>query len=255
MIMKIEYRHSASKTNTFIDSPAFWIINELYDFDSGPNARMVMGLAAEDAANHALQNQITDFDSITEFAQKKYNEHDVVNGDEDECLWSGIIAHKFVQELPQFGDVVSWQNELQVPGKKWGLEHDIICKTDFEFKDVIVDTKATAYIRRLKSGKVDAKWYPKPADVRQQCLYREVFGKETMLLYCSPTDQYCVDMVGRDELKPMINAMKHIEHILKIAPTKEDIVRMFPLTLDNFRWKGSKGSVDFAEKLWSECLQ
>ncbi len=255
MIMKIEYRHSASTTNTFIDSPAFWIINELYDFDSGPNARMVMGLAAEDAANHALQNQITDFDSITEFAQKKYNEHDVVNGDEDECLWSGIIAHKFVEELPQFGDVVSWQNELQVPGKKWGLEYDVICKTDFEFKDVIVDTKATAYIRRLKSGKVDAKWYPKPADVRQQCLYREVFGKETMLLYCSPTDQYCVDMVGRDELKPMINAMKHIEHILKIAPTKEDIVRMFPLTLDNFRWKGSKGSVDFAEKLWSECLQ
>jgi len=253
--MKIEYRHSASKTNTFIDSPAFWIINELYDFDSGPNARMVMGLAAEDAANHALQNQITDENTITEFAQKKYLEHDGINGDEDECLWSGIIAHKFVQELPQFGDVVSWQNELQVPGKKWGLEHDIICKTDFEFKDVIVDTKATAYIRRLKSGKVDAKWYPKPADVRQQCLYREVFGKETMLLYCSPTDQYCVDMTERDELQVLINAMGHIEHILKIAPTKEDIVRMFPLTLDNFRWKGSKGSVDFAEKLWSECLQ
>jgi len=48
--MKIEYRHSASKTNTFIDSPAFWIINELYDFESSPNARMIMGLAAEDAA-------------------------------------------------------------------------------------------------------------------------------------------------------------------------------------------------------------
>ena len=261
--MKIKYRHSASKTNTFIDSPAFWIINELYDFDSGPNARMVMGLAAEDAANHALQNQITDENTITEFAQKKYLEHSRDEVDDllptehidDEYNWSAIIANKFVQELPQFGDVVSWQNELQVPGKKWGLEHDVICKTDFEFKDVIVDTKATAYIKRLKSGKVDARWYPKPADIRQQCLYREVFGKETMLLYCSPTDQYCVDMVGRDELKPMINAMKHIEHILKIAPTKEDIVRMFPLTLDNFRWKGSKGSVDFAEKVWSECLQ
>ncbi len=83
--MKIKYRHSASKTNTFIDSPAFWIINELYDFDSGPNARMVMGLAAEDAANHALQNQITDENTITEFAQKKYLEHDGINGDEDEC--------------------------------------------------------------------------------------------------------------------------------------------------------------------------
>ncbi len=233
MIMKIKYRHSASKTNTFIDSPAFWIINELYDFDSGPNARMVMGLAAEDAANHALQNQITDENTITEFAQKKYLEHDGINGDEDECDWSAIIANKFVQELPQFGDVVSWQNELQVPGKKWGLEHDIICKTDFEFKDVIVDTKATAYIKRLKSGKVDARWYPKPADIRQQCLYREVFGKETMLLYCSPTDQYCVDMVGRDELKPMINAMKHIEHILKIAPTKEDSINTYAKTREN----------------------
>ena len=263
MSMKIEYRHSASKTNTFIDSPAFWIINELYDFESSPNARMIMGLAAEDAANHALQNQITDEDFITNFAKTKYLEHSRDEMDDllptehvdDEYEWSAIIANKFVKELPQFGEVVSWQNELQIPGKKYGLKYDVIAKTDFEFKDVIVDTKATAYIRRLKSGNVDAKWYPKEADVRQQCLYRDMFGKETMLLYCSPKDQYCVDMVGRDSLTEIIHAMKHIEHIINIAKTKEDIVRMFPLTLDNFRWKGSEGSVDFAKKLWTECLQ
>ena len=263
MNMKIEYRHSASKTNTFIDSPAFWIINELFDFESQPNARMIMGLAAEDAANNALQNQITDEDSITEFAKRKYLEHsrdemdDLLPTDhvDDEYNWAAIIANKFVKELPQFGKVVSWQNELQVPGTKWGLERDVICKTDFEFDEVIVDTKATAYIRRLKSGKVDARWYPKPADIRQQCLYREVFGKETMLLYCSPTDQYCVDMVGRDDLKEIINAMKHIEYILNTCKTKEDAVRLFPLTMDNFRWKGSEGSIDFAKKLWEDCLQ
>ena len=253
--MKIEYRHSASKTNTFIDSPPFWIINELFDFESEPNARMVMGLAAEDAAHHALSNQISDENIITDYAKVKYIENPGRNHSEDEYDWAPIIANKFVENLKEFGDVVSFQNEMQISGEKYGLKYDVIGKTDFEFKDVIVNTKATAYIKRLKSGKVDARWYPKPADIRQQCLYREVFGKETMLLYCSPTDQYCVDMVGRDELKPMINAMKHIEHILKIAPTKEDIVRMFPLTLDNFRWKGSKGSVDFAEKVWSECLQ
>ena len=263
MIMKIEYRHSASKTNTFIDSPAFWIINELFDFESEPNARMIMRLAAEDAANNALQNQITDEDSITEIAKRKYIEHSRDEMDDllptehidDEYNWSAIIANKFVKELPQFGNVVSWQNELQVPGTKWGLKHDIICKTDFEFDDVIVDTKATAYIRRLKSGMVDPRWYPKPADIRQQCLYREVFGKETMLLYCSPKDQYCVDMVGRDDLKEIINAMKHIEHILNVCKTKEDAVRLFPLVTENFRWKGSEGSVDYAKKLWEECLQ
>ena len=72
--MKIEYRHSASKTNTFIDSPPFWIINELFGFESEPNARMVMGLAAEDAAHYALSNQITDAKDIANHAESKYRD-------------------------------------------------------------------------------------------------------------------------------------------------------------------------------------
>ena len=251
--MNIKYRHSASKTNTFIDSPAFWVINELFDFESDPNARMVMGLAAEDAANHALEKQITDEDTITDYSTKKYLEHGLEAT--DECVWSGIIANKFVNNLREFGDVVSFQNELQVPGKKYGLKYDIVGKTDFEFKDVIVDTKATAYIRRLKAGNVDAKWYPKAADVRQQCLYRELFGKETMLLYCSPKDQYCVDMTERDELKVLLDAMKHIEAILDICKTKEDVVRITPLVCDNFRWKGTPTSVDFAKEIWTKVMK
>ena len=263
--MKIEYRHSASKTNTFIDSPAFWIINELFDFESEPNARMIMGLAAEDAAHHALSNQITDQDTITNYAKSKYIEHsrdemdDLLPTDhaDDEYEWSAIIANKFVENLPEFGEIVSFQNEMQIPGKKYGLKYDVVGKTDFEFKDVIVDTKATAYIRRLKTknNMVDPKWYPKAADVRQQCLYRDLFGKETMLLYCSPKDQYVVDMVERDELQILINAMKHIEHILDICKTKDDIVRIFPLVCDNFRWKGSPGSEEFAKEIWTKALK
>jgi len=253
--MKIEYRHSASKTNTFIDSPPFWIINELFGFESEPNARMVMGLAAEDAAHHALSNQITDQDTITDYSNKKYTEHKGVMGTENECEWSGIIANKFVENLREFGDVVSFQNEKQISGKKYGLQYDVVGKTDFEFKDVIVDTKATAYIRRLKAGHVDPKWYPKAADVRQQCLYRDLFGKETMLLYCSPKDNYAVDMVERDELNVLINAMKHIEHILDICKTKDDVVRIFPLICDNFRWKGTPTAEGFAKEIWTKILK
>lgn len=261
--MNIKYRHSASKTNTFIDSPAFWVINELFDFESDPNARMVMGLAAEDAANHALENQITDQDTITNYAKTKYLEHskeevtDLLPTEHSnpEYEWSGIISNKFVENLSEFGEVVSFQNELQVPGKKYGLKYDIVGKTDFEFKDVIVDTKATAYIRRLKAGNVDAKWYPKAADVRQQCLYRELFGKETMLMYCSPKDQYCVDMTERDELKVLIDAMKHIEAILELCKTKEDVVRITPLVCENFRWKGTPTAVDFAKEIWTKVLK
>ena len=254
--MKVKYRHSASKTNTFIDSPAFWIINELFDFESEPNARMRMGLAAEDAAHRAISEQITDQDIITQMGETQYISPDVGGDVEDpECAWSGIISHKFVENLAEFGDVVSFQNEMQISGEKYGLKYDVIGKTDFEFKDVIVDTKATAYIKRLKSGKVDARWYPKAADVRQQCLYRDLFGKETMLLYCSPKDQYCVDMVEYDQLNVLINAMKHIEHIFDICKTKEDVVRIFPLVCDNFRWKGSPGSEEFAQDIWTKALK
>jgi len=253
--MKIEYRHSASKTNTFIDSPPFWIINELFGFESEPNARMVMGLAAEDAAHHALSNQITDQDTITDYSNKKYTEHKGVMGTENECEWSGIIANKFVENLREFGDVVSFQNEKQISGKKYGLQYDVVGKTDFEFKDVIVDTKATAYIRRLKAGHVDPKWYPKAADVRQQCLYRDLFGKETMLLYCSPKDNYAVDMTERDELKTIITAMKHIENILDLCNSKDDVVRIFPLICDNFRWKGTPTAEEFAKEIWTKILK
>ena len=254
--MKVKYRHSASKTNTFIDSPAFWIINELFDFESEPNARMRMGLAAEDAAHRAISEQINDQDIITQMGETQYISPDVGGDVEDpECAWSGIISHKFVENLAEFGDVVSFQNEMQISGKKYGLKYDVIGKTDFEFKDVIIDTKATAYIRRLKAGHVDPKWYPKAADVRQQCLYRDLFGKETMLLYCSPKDQYCVDMVEYDQLNVLINAMKHIEHIFDICKTKEDVVRIFPLVCDNFRWKGSPGSEEFAQDIWTKALK
>ncbi len=253
--MKVEYRHSASKTNTFIDSPPFWIINELFDFESEPNARMKMGLTAEDAAHHAISNQINDENNIAKDARIQYvNKHQGAQTD-DECEWSGIIAYKFVENLAEFGEVVSFQNEKQISGEKYGLKYDVIGKTDFEFKDVIVDTKATAYIRRLKAGHVDPKWYPKPADIRQQCLYRDLFGKETMLLYCSPKDVYCVDMVERDELSVLINAMKHIEHILEICKTKDDVVRIFPLICDNFRWKGTPTAKVFAKEIWTKVMK
>ena len=253
--MNIEYRHSASKTNSFIDSPPYWIINNLYDFSSEANARMKMGSTAEAAAEHALQNQITDEEVIIDIAKTKYLE---LKGDEsdDECLWSGIIATQFVKELPQFGKIVSYQNEKQVPGEKYGLKYDVIGKTDFEFDDVIIDTKATAYIKRLKSGAIDSRWYPKNADLRQQALYKDLFNKPTALLYCSYKDVHSVDMEGREgHLDTIINGMRAIEHCIEIAKTKEDVVKMFPLTMDNFRWKGSPDAVEYAKMIWQEAFK
>jgi hypothetical protein len=150
---------------------------------------------------------------------------------------------------------LSYQTEIQVPGKPYGLKHDICCKTDFEFKDIIIDTKATAYLKRLKSGSLDKNWYPKASDVRQQFLYKEIFKKQTMLLYCSYNDTEAVEIEHLDSsLDDMINAFKTIEHITSIAKTKEDVVRMFPLNLENFRWgKGDSDAKIFAKEIWQKA--
>ena len=97
---------------------------------------------------------------------------------------------------------------------------------------------------------------PKDADLRQQALYKDLFNKPTALLYCSYKDVYSVDMEGREgHLETIIQAMKHIEHILDIAETKEEIVKMFPLTMDNFRWGKENDSPhkEFARKLWTKA--
>jgi hypothetical protein len=265
-MLKVIEHHSASSGNTFIDCPHMWIIDKLYKFESEPNARMVMGLAAEDAAHYGLLNQINDEDSITDYSVRKYLEHKGITGDEDECDWSGKIANTFIKELKQYGDIISYQKEADVPGDKYGLKFNIVAKTDFEFENFIVDTKATAKVWRYaatvsekkqgKKGKINHNYHPKSDHLRQQFLYRELFGKECLLLYASPWDNHTSDLgdhVGY--LEQLINAFKSIEHILNIANTKEDIVRMYPLTFDNWRWRYTPGAEEFARKIWSKAFK
>tara|TARA_A100001011_G_C13959229_1_gene694579 strand:- start:439 stop:726 length:288 start_codon:yes stop_codon:yes gene_type:complete len=88
-------------------------------------------------------------------------------------------------------------------------------------------------------------------------LYSEVYKKPTMLLYSSEIDTEAVDMVDRPKhhLDDLINAMKTIEHISSIAKTKEDIIRMYPLNMDNFRWGKENDSPykEFARELWTKA--
>ena len=264
-MLKVIEHHSASSGNTFIDFPHMWIIDKLYGFESKPNARMVMGLAAEDAAHHALSNQINDENNIKDYSKNQYI---IQAGSEtdDECEWSAKIANTFVKELKQYGDVISYQKEADVPGYKYGLKFNIVAKTDFEFENFIIDTKATAKVWRYaatasekkqgKNGRINHNYHPKSDHLRQQFLYRELFGKDCLLLYASPWDNHTSDLgdhVGY--LEQLINAFKSIEHILNIANTKEDVVRMYPLTFDNWRWRYTPGAEEFARKIWSKAFK
>lgn len=247
MILREDYRHSASRGNAFIDSPAYWIITELFGYSEPANARMVMGTAAESAAEQAMKHNLSK-DQINEIVDNEWGElYDDNTVDERE--WAKAIAVKFTDNLVEFGKVVSYQNEKIVQHDK--LQKKIKMITDFEFENVIIDTKATAYLKRLKSGKLDSNWYPKQSDVRQQLLYQRFYNKPTMLLYASAKDHEAVDMIHRVPDIDLIQVFQTIEHICTIAKSKDDVVRMFPLTMDNFRWgKGQTQAKDFAMDIW-----
>lgn len=260
-ILRKDYRHSASRANAFIDSPAHWIITELYEFKEPANARMLMGSAAEEAAMEALREKSDNDEQIKHsaelafkrlYAEANNTKTDVPEiVDSSEFVWCQEIAVRFVNSLREFGEVISYQNEKIVQEK--GLTFPIKCITDFEFEDVIIDTKATAYLKRLKSGKLDANWYPKDSDVRQQLLYKRVYNKPTMLLYSSATDQEAVDMLDRTAEVDIYQIFHTMEYICSIAKSREDVVKMFPLTMDNFRWgKGMTNIKEFAKDVWNK---
>lgn len=253
-ILRKDYRHSASRGNAFIDSPAYWIISELFDYTEKPNPRMIMGLAAEHAAQQILENVTgagasVDWEHNSKLLAKQKYEELGGSKDDPECDMAKEISVRFVQNLNEFGKVVSYQNEKIVEDSK--LKFPIKCITDFEFNDVIVDTKATAYLKRLKSGRLDNNWYPKSSDIRQQLLYKRIYNKPTMLLYASAKDQEAIDMVDRVSDIDLIQVFQTIEHICSIAKSKDEVVKMFPLTMDNFRWgKDMTPAKEFAMDIW-----
>ena len=247
MILREDYRHSASRGNAFIDSPAYWIITELFGYSEPANARMVMGTVAENVAHDAMKFNLSkqEISDRVNIAWDKESDDDTA----DEKEWAKAISIKFADNLVEFGKIVSYQNEKIMQHDK--LQKKIKMITDFEFENVIIDTKATAYLKRLKSGKLDSNWYPKQSDVRQQLLYQRFYNKPTMLLYASAKDHEAVDMIHRVPDIDLIQVFQTIEHICTIAKSKDDVVRMFPLTMDNFRWgKGQTQAKEFAMDIW-----
>jgi hypothetical protein len=74
-----------------------------------------------------------------------------------------------------------------------------------------------------------------------------------MLLYSSATDQEAVDMLDRTAEVNIYQIFHTMEYICSIAKSREDVVKMFPLTMDNFRWgKGMTNIKEFAKDVWNK---
>jgi len=122
------------------------------------------------------------------------------------------------------------------------LEFPITTMTDFEYENMIVDTKATLAVPTA----------PRDDHVRQQSLYSVLIGKPATLVYASHKKfrvfELSEEMI-RDNYETMINSFESLETFMANVPNTETAMKMIPLNTDGFKW--GEEDRNNAKTLWN----
>lgn len=249
-ILNEEYRHSASRGNDFIDSPSLWLMRNYFELRSETNYSMTMGNAAEHAAHvgltapGAIDVKKVAYDTFSQMAE------DLLRADQGEIPKQldkvGDIAQNFTNVLIK----IQQDQKLLHYNKKYivkvaGLKHKITYVPDFEFEDIVVDTKATM------AFPTDP-YKTKLGHIRQASLYGALMNKRTALLYA--TDK----KVGLFEIPPhivdlqsdfMFDVFKKIEKNNKLFKNAKEFIDYTVLNTDGYKWDVETRKL--ANRYWS----
>jgi hypothetical protein len=114
--------------------------------------------------------------------------------------------------------------------------------TDFEWEDLIIDTKATLAVPSQ----------PREGHVRQQALYSVLIGKPAVLVYASHK-KYKVfeltDEIIRSNYETMINSFESLEVFMANAANTKTAMQMIPLNTDGYKW--SEEDREYAKTNWN----
>ena len=247
-ILNEEYRHSASRGNDFIDSPSLWLIRNYFKIQSETNYSMTMGNASEHAAHVALTDpgdinvENVAYNTFTMMAEDQLKADEGVIPKQLDKV--GLIAKNFTEVLKKIDQELLHYNKKRIVKYK-GLKHNITYVPDFEFTDIIVDTKATM------AFPTDP-FQTKLAHIRQAALYGKLMNKRTALLYA--TDK----KVGLFELPPevielqsmfMIGVFQKIEKSNKLFKNAKEFIEHTVLNTDGYKWDAETRKI--ANRYWS----
>jgi len=122
------------------------------------------------------------------------------------------------------------------------LEHPITTVTDFEWENLIIDTKATLAVPSQ----------PREDHVRQQSLYSVLLGKPVTLVYASHKKfkvfELTDEMISQN-YKTMINSFESLEVFMANVPNTETAMKMVPLNTDGYKW--SEEDREYAKENWN----
>jgi hypothetical protein len=241
--MKInEYRHSASKGNDWYGNPSLWIYRNLLGKRSETTPRMAMGNSAEFGCAINLFYNRSDADVVEHCTKHMVNQFDGEWFDETDKV--GGIALNLIKGIkeayPDIGVPHLFQSYKR--HRLDTLDYPITTVTDFEWENLIIDTKATLAVPSQ----------PREDHVRQQSLYSMLLGKPVTLVYASHKKfkvfELTDEMISQN-YETMINSFESLEVFMANVPNTKTAMKMVPLNTDGYKW--SEEDREYAKENWN----
>ena len=241
--MKINnYRHSASKGNDWYNNPSQWIYRHLLGNRSETTPRMGMGNSAEFGCAISLFYKRSDADVVEHSTNHMVKQFDGEWFDETDKVGSISVnlANAIKEHFPDAGIPHLFQSYKR--HSLDSLEYPITTVTDFEYENMIVDTKATLAVPTK----------PREDHVRQQSLYSVLLGKPATLVYASHKKSAVFELDEKTintNYETMLNSFESLETFMRNVPNTQTFKQMIPLNTDGFKW--SQEDRDNAKTLWN----
>jgi len=258
-ILSDDYRHSASRGVDYIENPSLWLIRNYFGVESTQNYSMAMGTASEWAAYKGLHE---DYDrnidyyqrceQISRMAENQFKTlcQDLLEEDQGvipkQMQKVGAIANNFIDILSNLDKELVAYNEKKIVEYP-NLKHKITYVPDFEYDDLIVDTKAT---QQFPTDPFKTKLQ----HIRQVSLYGLLSGKNVALLYA--TDKKCAifgipDDVVKREGEFMIEVFSTIEKNNEFFKDARTFMKHNILNTEGYKWDENTKAI--ADRYWSKA--
>jgi len=239
---------SASNINTFITSPAEWVMNYIYKLPYSTSAAAERGKYIEKALFHILGNGES-VDKVIEeqsyFFAETCKEMKI---DKEEYLKEKDFVQRAIKVLPKhlskFGKIVGYQNKIGYNYK--GI--DIIGYTDFDFElpdgsPLVLDLKTTKQIKVLVGHKIAQHIYKTATNQPNKLFYIKVLQKDEKVMEYELTDE---DNVKIPIL--ILQAIENMNYFCSLANSKDDFKRLITPNPDDWKW--SKDKIKARKDIW-----
>ena len=241
--MKIhDYRHSASKGNDWYNNPSLWVYRNLLGIKTDTTPRMGMGNSAEFGCAISLFYDRSDAQVVEHCTNHMVNQFNGEWFDETDKVGSIAInlSNAIKEHFPDAGVPHLFQSYKRHSLES--LEYPITTVTDFEYEEMIIDTKATLAVPSK----------PREDHVRQQSLYSVLRGKPATLVYASHKKSAVFELDEETIMtnyENMIQSFQSLELFMNTVPNIQTFKRMIPLNTDGYKW--SKEDREQAKENWN----